>query len=152
SFRTKPLSRSRSSTKPGRERPCAAWWTASGSPSADDRSWRSSVAEGRFATFLLASLRALEDEVPRIHTRLCRILAPRDTVLHVDGETIHLRFTGGGIEHVQHAGRDAIELRTSRRTILALVAGETSLVDALLDDQMALLGDPDDVLVFHDGL
>jgi len=110
------------------------------------------MRERRFADFLTRSFVTLERELPRIHERLCRHFAGHTVAIHVDGETVPLSFTARRV-FFQHGGSShVVRIVTGRSTILDLVDARRSLVDAVLGDQLQLLGSPDDLLHFHDGL
>jgi hypothetical protein len=49
-------------------------------------------------------------------------------------------------------GAPAIDVRTTRATVLALIDAELSLVDAVLADHLSLRGALPDLLAFHEGL
>ena len=99
-----------------------------------------------------ASFTALRGEVPSAYAAMCGRLSPRRLVLRVDGETIGLRFERTEAAFVPAAKHPAVELETSRRTILDMIDGRHTLVTAVLADEMCLRGSPADVLAFHDGL
>jgi hypothetical protein len=107
----------------------------------------------RFGDFLFASFEALAREQPAIHSRLCAQLAPRGVAIAVDDETVAVRFDRHAVARGRSTGGTAaIDVRTTRATVLALVDAELSLVDAVLADRLWLRGALPDLLAFHEGL
>ncbi len=106
----------------------------------------------RFGDFLFASFEALAREQPAIHARLCAQLAPRGVAIAVDDEIVAMRFDRHAVARGRSAGTTAIDVRTTRATVLALVDAELSLVDAVLADCLCLRGALPDLLAFHEGL
>lgn len=110
------------------------------------------MSEYRFADFLAESFAALRREVPDIYREMCRRLAGRGVGIRVDGEPVTLRFAANHARFDDRPGPVSIAVDTDRRTILALIDAEQTLVDAVLGDALLLRGDTDALLVFHDGL
>jgi hypothetical protein len=98
------------------------------------------------------SFAALRAEVPSAHATMCARLAPRRLVLRVDDEAVGLRFAPAEATFVGASRNPAVELATSRRTILDMIDGRHTLLTAVLAELMWLRGRPADVLAFHDGL
>ena len=98
------------------------------------------------------SFAALRGEVPSAYAAMCACLAPRWLVLRVDGETVGLRFARTEATFVPTTKSPAVELTTSRGTILDMIDGRHTLLTAVLAEGMWLRGRPADVLAFHDGL
>jgi len=109
------------------------------------------MSEARFAPFLHRSFAALRVEVPDIYAETCRRMAPRSVRIETDGEAVHMSFEKSAVRFDADSGA-TIDVRTSRDAILALVAGEITLAQAVLDDALWLRGEADDLLAFHDGL
>lgn len=83
---------------------------------------------------------------------MCRQLAPRAVRLCVGDETIPLVFAPAEVRTVTAIKRPQIEVVTSRAAILAVIDAASTLLQAVLDDRLALRGAPEDLLAFHDGL
>lgn len=114
-----------------------------------------SEGEGPFAGFLARSLASMRRELPWIFARLCARLCPRELRVEVDGEVIWIRCEPGDVRLMAAPGPatgPAVEARTSRQAILDLAGGRVTLLDALLEERLALRGSVGDVVAFHDGL
>ena len=108
------------------------------------------MAEGRFRRFLARSLERLAVEAPGHYRALASAVAPRQVVLRVDDEVVGLVVAAASVV-VAPALRPAVELRTDRTTLLALVRGG-HLLEAILDDRLFLRGAPADLVAFEAGL
>jgi hypothetical protein len=101
---------------------------------------------------LVQSLVELASEQPRAYAEMCRVLAPRRLLLHVDGERAALRCSPNVVETDGVDGDAAVEAHANRRVILDLLDARTSLLEALLTERLILRGGLDDLIAFHDGL
>lgn len=100
----------------------------------------------------MASFETLAREVPSAYAAMCARLAGREVALAVDGERVAIRFAPEEATFLATPDAPAVELRTSRATILDVIDARHSLVSAVVADAMWLRGRPADVLAFHDGL
>jgi hypothetical protein len=100
----------------------------------------------------MESFSALEREVPSAYAAMCTRLAGREVALDVGGERLAIRFTAQRATFLASAESPAVELRTSRATILDVIDARDSLMTAVVADRMWLRGHPADVVAFHDGL
>jgi hypothetical protein len=116
------------------------------------RSSSSSAPDATFASFLAGSLDLLERELPWAYGAMCRVLAPREVLLSVDGEDVSVRCTERTAIVGARAAAPDVECRTTRAAILDLADASTSLVDAVMSDRVHLRGAVGDLLAFHDGL
>ncbi len=110
------------------------------------------MSDHRFADFLAQSFGALQRELPAVYAQLCRQLCPREVGIVVDGETVAACFQRDDVRLSRHRVNPAVEMRTSRGAILAVIDGESTLLDSILDDRLCLRGGPEDVLAFHEAL
>lgn len=113
------------------------------------------MAGPRFSSFLSRSLDVLERERPDVATRLAAVLAALAVAASVDGETVRLASDGEVVRVTPRTAGEAavaVTVATSRATILALVDGRVSLIDAVLSDALLLRGSPGDLARFHDAL
>lgn len=101
---------------------------------------------------MVDSFGALEREVPSAYATMCSRLDGREVVLAVDGERLAIRFAAARATFLGKPEAPAVELRTSRATILDVIEARDSLLSAVVADRMWLRGRPGDVLAFHDGL
>jgi hypothetical protein len=83
---------------------------------------------------------------------MCVSLAPRTLRLHVEHERVAVRFAPEEARVVDDDGECALELQTTRRTILDVIDARRTLMGAVLADRLMVRGTPRDVLAFHDGL
>lgn len=100
----------------------------------------------------MTSIEALEREFPPAYAAMCARLAPRVTSIEVEGERTTLRFAPTGVARDTTQSPAELIVRSDRRTILDVVDGEVTLVDAVLQDRLAVQGHPDDLVAFHDAL
>ncbi|MBI4516544.1 MAG: hypothetical protein HY699_12100 [Deltaproteobacteria bacterium] len=110
------------------------------------------TTEKRFSDFLAESFAVLRRELPHAYEEMCRRLAPRAVAITVDDDTVCLRFERAAALTVIAHQRPALSVRTTRAAILALVDAQSTLLEAVLAEQLQLRGHPDDVLGFYDGL
>jgi hypothetical protein len=90
---------------------------------------------------LETALALLQSDAPAAYFRILTELDGLAIALRVDDEPFAVRGTSRGLqlEHGTPAGAaPPIELQTSRRTIVALIDGELSLLDAVLARELAL--------------
>jgi hypothetical protein len=90
------------------------------------------------------ALAIVQEDAPAAYFRVLAELDGLMIALQVDGEAFAVRGVAAGL-HLRAAaaaaGPEAAELRTSRRTIVALIDGELSLLDAVLAGDLALRAD-----------
>jgi hypothetical protein len=109
-------------------------------------------ADGSFASFLEQSLTALRHELPDAYAQLCHQIGARAVRVCVGSERVTLQFEPDRVQVSRTVGPHAVSVRTTKRTILRLVDAQTTLLDAALADDLELVGAPDEILRFHDGL
>ncbi len=125
-------------------------WRAGGS-------LNSSRREAGIRRYIKESLRLLRAECPDAYFLMCGQLAPRCVLLRIEGEAVLLGFDPAGV-HVlaaRHAGAahlPAVELTTTRQTILDVIDARLTLAEAVLSDAILLKGHVDDLAIFHEGL
>jgi hypothetical protein len=112
----------------------------------------SSWPEFSLAWFIATSLEALHAECPAAYALLCAQLAPRRARLTVDGETVMLTFEAGAVRVLTRARNPAVQLVTTRRTILDVIDARLTLQEAVLAEAILLKGRPNDLAAFHEGL
>jgi len=105
-----------------------------------------------FFTFLSRSLELLQHEAPDGYAVVRERLGKRSVRLDVEGKVLDLRLGSGGHQLAAREGTAAIELRTSRDLVVALVEARTSLLTALESDDLLLRGAPEDLIALHDAL
>jgi hypothetical protein len=115
-----------------------------------------SVSRGgpAFAPFLRRVLATLRVEVPASYDAIGGALGSRRLHLEVDDESLALCVEDGAIV-VLPAARDreiAARVRTTRASLLRLLAGELDLVEAILDGDLFLCGRDEDLAAFHETL
>ena len=110
------------------------------------------VPDASFSALLRRSLGALERERPDIAQRLAAALAALAVTITVGDEQLGIRSDGTRVVVGEPASAPQVRVSTGRATILALVDGAVSLVDAVLADDMRLVGEVADLARFHDAL
>jgi hypothetical protein len=110
------------------------------------------MAESRFDAFLGDSLRILSIEAPEAYREMCRVLLGREVGIEVDGCAVGVLYERERAVLLPEPRSPAVDVKTTRDAILALVDARISLVDAALRDALQLRGSPGDLLAFLDGL
>lgn len=119
------------------------------------RSSSSSGRDGAFGRFVSRGLGALRAELPWAYARVAAALAGRDVLLAVSGEDVPITARDGAVvAHVvaPQGFSPCVTLRTERAVVARLADGELTIVDAVVSGEVALRGDVDDLVAFHDGL
>lgn len=70
----------------------------------------------------------------------------------LDQEPVALTFSPAQVLLSERHVEADVTLRTSSRTVVALIDAKTTLVDAALDDELVLAGELTSVINFYDGL
>jgi hypothetical protein len=116
----------------------------------------SSVTSGPVARLLGESFAVLAAELPAAHARMCALLAGRAVAIDVDGERFVAAFEGGQARVASlPAGEDpaaGVRVATGRAAILAVIEARRSLADAVLADEVRVVGDLDRLVEAHHAL
>ena len=107
--------------------------------------------ERGFVDFLSRSLALLRSERPDVFARFCASLSPRVVRLCVDEEAIALAFSGRDVRPIA-ASTAHVDVASDRGTILAVLAAELTLHEAVMADRLTMRGSCGDLQAFHDGL
>jgi hypothetical protein len=112
-----------------------------------------SAHERVFHRFLAHSLATLAREAPIAWNALVCALAGFVVQLRINGEPLYV----GSNEHtlVVEPGvsvESAVQVVASHAAILRLVDGKSTLLEAIMRDELDLIGRPADVARFHDSL
>jgi hypothetical protein len=111
----------------------------------------SCAPDGPLVALVAESLRCLEREAGAHHQAVCTHLAGRALRVQLDGEQFNLCSDGAALR-LEPAGPATCALRSGRAAILALVADRLALLDALLTDQVVVVGPLAELLIFHEAL
>jgi hypothetical protein len=113
----------------------------------------SSVASGPLARLLGESFAVLAVELPEAHARMCARLAGRAVEIEVDDERFVAAFADREARvHAAPAGEDpavSVRIATSRQAILAVIDAELSLPEAVLADEVRVVGELDRLVEAH---
>ena len=103
------------------------------------------------ATNTEQALAIVGSEQPALATRLASGLGPRVVRVDVDDEHFDIVADRGRVRvrPCSTEGSD-VHARTSVRTLKAVLAGTSSLDDAILSDAIELFGDPDELVELED--
>lgn len=108
------------------------------------------MTEERFVRFLQASLQLVAQEAPALAGQLAAALTPLEVA--VDDEACLVSVFDGTVV-VQPPGPPApVRVATQAATVHALLRGETTLLDAVLGDHLALIGTVDAIAAFDRAL
>jgi hypothetical protein len=110
------------------------------------------VADRSFASFLVRSLELLELQAPGAYVALWQRLRGVELGISVDGERLVMVSTRRGLQVRMAMKAPALALATRRATLCALLAGQGSLLDAVLADQVVLRGSVDELVVVDEAL
>jgi hypothetical protein len=114
------------------------------------------VTSGPVARLLGESFAVLADELPAAHARLCAGLAGRAVAIDVDGERFVVAFAAGQARVTSAMeGEDAaagVRVATSRAAILAVIDAQRSLAEAVLTDEVRVVGALDRLVEAHQAL
>jgi hypothetical protein len=118
----------------------------------DAPSSSSSDADRSFRRFLDRALGAIENEVPAVHRALCSSLSHSTIRLCVDHERMIITEERGRLLLKDDVRGPLVEFAIDSATLLALTSGESSFLDAALDDRMMVKGAVDEIVLFYDAL
>lgn len=108
------------------------------------------MTEGRFVRFLRTSLQLVAQEAPALAGQLAAALTPLEVA--VDDEACLVSVFDGTVV-VRPPGPPApVQVATQAATVRALLRGETTLLDAVLGDHLALIGTVDAIAAFDRAL
>lgn len=106
-----------------------------------------------FIALVRRSLVVLRQEHPVAYQTLCGQLVGELLLVAVEDEEIRLAFTRDVVGEVEApAASPTTEFRTDRRTLIDILEGRNSLLEAILEDRVYLLGAPRSLWRFHEGL
>lgn len=116
----------------------------------------SCAISGPVADLLAESFEALAAELPAAYARVCAPLAGRVVEIRIDGERIVASFADGRARVRAGAGEDGegadVRIVTSRRVILDVLDARRSLAEAVLADEVEVVGALDRLVEAHAGL
>lgn len=109
---------------------------------------------GPIAALLAESFEALAAELPAAHARMCARLAGKVVELCIDDERFAAIFSEGRARVLAADDAPAADVRvvTSRRAILAVLDARRSLTDAVLADEVAVVGALEHLVEAYAGL
>jgi hypothetical protein len=105
-----------------------------------------------FADFLALSLDVLEREAPRSYDDVRERLAGRRVAIEVDGEGVSISPRWGKLVPGPLLGEFSARASASRAVLARLLRGEQDLTQAILDDEVVLVGALEDLTAFYEGL
>ncbi len=115
------------------------------------RSSSSWAPERSFADFLGSSLAILRGEQPAAYLAMSGALGDSTLDLEVGGERVGLLGAASEVR-LGPSGHGGALVRSDRHTVLALIDGEVTLMEAIETDRIFLRGPLDELLRFHDAL
>ena len=111
-----------------------------------------SAADGGFFGFFRRSLDAIAEEVPLAHDAMCRALGSRTVELNVDGQAMRLSATAGTHVLTDQLTDSDITVELERPTIVKILEGQCTLVEATVRGDVLLQGSADDLVALSDAL
>jgi hypothetical protein len=110
------------------------------------------MTEAAFSAFLLRSLDALEAEHPKGFAYMADCLGQREVWLEVDGDRVVLESDGESLFRRPRGTHPSAYARASQRALVAILSGEISLDEAVLEERILLQGRLDDLVAFYAAL
>jgi hypothetical protein len=110
------------------------------------------VTEPRFRAFLRASLELVERETPRLSRALADHLGADALDVEVDGDRMSVTARGPTLAIDAQHGAAKVHIRTTTPAVRALLAGRASVIDAVLADEIELIGAAEDIARFDRAL
>ena len=105
-----------------------------------------------FSAFLTRSLDVLRAECPDAYDAVCARLGDRTVSISVDGEEVAVSSLRGTLRIRGSVPRVAATAISSRTTLLQLLDGQRGLTDAIVSDDVRLVGPLEDLVAFYEGL
>jgi hypothetical protein len=103
----------------------------------------SSSADGSsLAALVERSFFVLEREHPTVYAALCDLARELVIALELDNESFSLRFATSGATVEPTTGHPDASVRCSRKTIRAVLDGETIVREAILSDEICIVAAP----------
>jgi hypothetical protein len=112
----------------------------------------SSEGEGRVAPLLAESFGVLLREQPEAHARMCVLLQGLSVTVTVDEERFTVDFTSRRARVRAATGDGSVRVSTYSRTLLDVLDDRQSLTEAVLADEVEVVGPLDTLLRLHEGL
>ena len=109
-------------------------------------------ALGAVGTLVEESFAALQRELPEAHLRIREHLAELSLRVRVDDERFGLAFSAAQVQVTAQHGVAVARVRTRRAAIAALLDGNISLADAVLEDRLQVLAPLEVLARLQEGL
>ena len=103
-------------------------------------------------TLVRHSLEKLEQECPLAHAALRHRLRNHCLWISIEGEQFSLASVDRSLRLSPALPQATVELRTSRQTLLEVLEGHLSLLDAVLQGRLFLRGSAQALIEFHEAL
>jgi hypothetical protein len=110
------------------------------------------VTEGAFSSFLLRSLATLEAEHPTGFAGMLDCLGRREVWLEVEQDRVVLESDGASLTRRARGTRASAYARASEYALVAILRGEITLDEAVLQERILLQGRLDDLVAFYAAL
>lgn len=107
-----------------------------------------------FQRHLQESLKLLERELPSAYRQMCLVFKGKLARICVDDECIVVESIGHELRVVRSEGARSVVVQctTSRKTLLALLDADLTIVQAVRADQLWLQGSVTELLTFYEAL
>jgi hypothetical protein len=117
----------------------------------------SSAASDSAASLLAASFAALAAELPAAHARMCALYAGRAVEIHVGEERFVASFAEGQgsvrtLDPGEATSTAEVRVVTTARAILDVIGARRSLAEAVLADEVEVVGALPDLVAAHAAL
>lgn len=109
------------------------------------------MGDAIFTRFLRRSLEVLEAEAPRAYALVSERLGARAVSIQVGAECVGIQATKGRLV-ASRSLPSGTHARASLSTLRALLDGERGLTDAILAEEVVLIGELEDLVQFYEAL
>lgn len=110
------------------------------------------MADGTFTRFLRRSLEVLEAEAPRAYVLVSERLGARVVSIQVGAECVGIAVSSGGRLVVSRSLPSGTHARASLEALRALLEGDRGLTEAILAEEIVLIGALEDLVQLYEAL
>jgi len=110
------------------------------------------VTDLSFFHFLSESLGTLRGECRPAYTRIVELIGDLEVAIEVDGQALSVVTNNHELSVLARARAPDVDAQTNKRTLIRLLEAESTLLDAVWNEQVRLRGSLQNLVAFHDAL